>query len=167
MSEVTIWAAFGAGIASFISPCCLPLYPSYLSYITGVSVTDLKSEHPGKQVRMRTMSHTLFFILGFSVVYYTLGYSTNKFAEFFSEYQTLIRQLSAVLIILMGLILVGLIQPGMLMKERKLPIKLRNQAIWPPLYSESGSLPAGHHAQVRYWQASCCWPHRSPEHGLN
>ena len=112
MSEVTIWAAFGAGIASFISPCCLPLYPSYLSYITGVSVTDLKSEHPGKQVRMRTMSHTLFFILGFSVVYYTLGYSTNKFAEFFSEYQTLIRQLSAVLIILMGLILVGLIQPG-------------------------------------------------------
>lgn len=125
MSEVTIWAAFGAGIASFISPCCLPLYPSYLSYITGVSVTDLKSEHPGKQVRMRTMSHTLFFILGFSVVYYTLGYSTNKFAEFFSEYQTLIRQLSAVLIILMGLILVGLIQPAMLMKERKLPIKLK------------------------------------------
>ncbi|GGD70352.1 cytochrome c biogenesis CcdA family protein [Paenibacillus nasutitermitis] len=124
MSEVTIWAAFGAGIASFISPCCLPLYPSYLSYITGVSVSDLRSERPGKQVRIRTMSHTLFFILGFSVVYYTLGYGTNAFADLFSEYQTLIRQLSAVLIILMGLILVGIIQPKVLMKERKMNIKL-------------------------------------------
>lgn len=126
MTEVTVWAAFGAGIASFISPCCLPLYPSYLSYISGVSVSDLKSENPGKEVRMRTMSHTLFFILGFSIVYYTLGYGTNAFAETFSEYQGLIRQLSAVLIIAMGLFLMGLIQPKLLMKERKLPIKLKS-----------------------------------------
>ena len=124
MSDVNVIIAFGAGIASFISPCCLPLYPSYLSYITGVSVTDLKSEKPGKEIRIRTMTHTLFFILGFSVVYYTLGYSTNAFAEFFVDYQDLIRQLSAVLIILMGFVLMGLIQPRMLLKERKLPLKL-------------------------------------------
>ncbi|MCQ6558178.1 cytochrome c biogenesis CcdA family protein [Paenibacillus mendelii] len=124
MSDVNVIIAFGAGIASFISPCCLPLYPSYLSYITGVSVTDLKSEKPGKQIRIRTMTHTLFFILGFSVVYYTLGYGTNAFADLFADYQDLIRQLSAVLIILMGLILIGLIQPWMLLKERKLPLKL-------------------------------------------
>lgn len=125
MSDVTVWAAFGAGIASFISPCCLPLYPSYLSYITGVSVTDLKSEHPGREVRIRTMTHTLFFILGFSVVYYTLGYGTNAFAEQFSKYQDLIRQLSAVLIILMGLILMGLIQPKVLLREMKMPLRLK------------------------------------------
>ncbi|SEN17134.1 cytochrome c biogenesis CcdA family protein [Paenibacillus sp. OV219] len=125
MSDVTVWAAFGAGIASFISPCCLPLYPSYLSYITGVSVSDLKSEHPGREVRMRTMSHTLFFILGFSIVYYTLGYGTNAFAELFSQYQDLIRQLSAVLIILMGFILMGLIQPKILLRELKMPLKLK------------------------------------------
>ncbi|MFD0711031.1 cytochrome c biogenesis CcdA family protein [Paenibacillus sp. GCM10027626] len=124
MTDVNVWIAFGAGIASFISPCCLPLYPSYLSYITGISVTDLKSEKPGKAVRIRTMSHTLFFILGFSVIYYTLGYGTSAFADFFSEYQERIRQLSAVLIILMGLILTGLIQPKLLLKERKLPLKL-------------------------------------------
>ncbi|WP_308639019.1 cytochrome c biogenesis CcdA family protein [Paenibacillus silvisoli] len=123
MSDVTVLAAFGAGIASFISPCCLPLYPSYLSYITGVSVSDLKSDHPGREVRLRTMSHTLFFILGFSVVYYTLGYGTNAFADLFSEYQTLIRQLSAVLIILMGLILMGLIQPKLLLRDMKIPMK--------------------------------------------
>ncbi|QHW30304.1 cytochrome c biogenesis protein CcdA [Paenibacillus rhizovicinus] len=125
MSDVTVWAAFGAGIASFISPCCLPLYPSYLSYITGVSVSDLKSEHPGREVRVRTMTHTLFFILGFSVVYYTLGYGTNAFAEQFSKYQDLIRQLSAVLIILMGLILMGLIQPRVLLREMKMPLRMK------------------------------------------
>ncbi|SFI58371.1 cytochrome c-type biogenesis protein [Paenibacillus sp. UNC496MF] len=125
MADVTVWAAFGAGIASFISPCCLPLYPSYLSYITGVSVTDLKSERPGREVRVRTMSHTLFFILGFSIVYYTLGYGTNAFAEQFSKYQDLIRQLSAVLIILMGFILMGLIQPKVLLREMKMPIRMK------------------------------------------
>ncbi|MBM7564351.1 cytochrome c biogenesis CcdA family protein [Paenibacillus sacheonensis] len=125
MSDVTVWAAFGAGIASFISPCCLPLYPSYLSYITGVSVADLKSEHPGREIRIRTMTHTLFFILGFSIVYYTLGYGTNAFAEQFSKYQDLIRQLSAVLIILMGLILMGLIQPKVLLREMKMPLRLK------------------------------------------
>jgi len=125
MSDVNIWIAFGAGFASFISPCCLPLYPSYLSYITGISVTDLKSEKPGKAVRMRTMSHTLFFVIGFSVIYYTLGYGTSAFADLFNEYQDKIRQLSAVLIIIMGLVLTGIFQPRMLLKERKLPLQMK------------------------------------------
>ncbi|MFB9325357.1 cytochrome c biogenesis CcdA family protein [Paenibacillus aurantiacus] len=125
MSDVNIWMAFGAGFASFISPCCLPLYPSYLSYITGVSVTDLKNDKPGASIRIKTMTHTLFFILGFSIVYYTLGYGTNAFADLFSEYQSLIRQLSAVLIILMGLILTGLIQPRVLLKERKFDMRMK------------------------------------------
>lgn len=71
---------------------------------------------------MRTMMHTLFFILGFCTVYYTLGYGTNVFAEFFSEYAPLIRKLSALLIILMGLFLIGLFQPQLLMKERRFRI---------------------------------------------
>ncbi|MFC4777435.1 cytochrome c biogenesis CcdA family protein [Paenibacillus sp. GCM10023252] len=122
MSNVNIGLAFAAGLASFISPCCLPLYPSYLSYITGISVSDLKENNRTKDVRNRTMSHTLFFILGFSLVYYSLGYSTNVFAEFFSEYQQIIRQLSAILIVLMGLFLLGVFQPQLLMRERKLSV---------------------------------------------
>ncbi|MGU3470426.1 cytochrome c biogenesis CcdA family protein [Paenibacillus sp. D51F] len=126
MSSVNIGLAFAAGIASFVSPCCLPLYPSYLSYITGISVTELKSDNPGREVRRRTMSHTLFFILGFSVVYYTLGYGTNRFAELFADYQDLIRQLSAILIMLMGLFLIGLFQPRALMRDFKMPVKLKS-----------------------------------------
>lgn len=125
MTDVNIGIAFAAGIVSFISPCCLPLYPSYLSYITGVSVSDLKVSDKSADVRWRTMTHTLFFVLGFSVVYYTLGYGTNRFADFFSEYESLIRQLSAILIIVMGLFLLGIFQPQALMKDRKLHLRLK------------------------------------------
>ncbi len=120
MTDTNIWIALGAGFASFISPCCLPLYPSYLSYITGISVSELRDSDKTKGKRLLMMSHTLFFVLGFSTVYYTLGYGTNVFSEFFSEYNGLIRQLSAILIILMGLFLMGVFKPQLLMKERRM-----------------------------------------------
>lgn len=123
MPDVNVWLAFGAGIASFLSPCSLPLYPSYLSYITGLSVQQLKNEQNKREIRLRTLSHTLAFILGFSVVFYTLGLGAGLFGEFFYEYKDLIRMLSAVLIIVMGLMLIGLFQPQFLMKDRKMNIK--------------------------------------------
>lgn len=123
MSDLNVWLALGAGFASFISPCVLPLYPSYLSYITGISVSDLKGGGQPREMRLKMMSHTLFFLLGFSLLFYTLGYGVNAFADFFRDYQMLIRQVSALLIILMGLFLAGIIQPEFLMKERKLQFK--------------------------------------------
>lgn len=125
MSDINIWVAFGAGIASFISPCCLPLYPSYLSYITGMSVQTLKTEQNKREVRFRTMTHTLAFILGFSVVFYTLGFGAGLFGEFFNDNRGLIRQLSAILIMVMGLFLLGIFQPQFLLKERKLNFKFK------------------------------------------
>ncbi|QAY68406.1 cytochrome c biogenesis CcdA family protein [Paenibacillus protaetiae] len=122
MDHINVGLALGAGFASFISPCCLPLYPSYLSYITGISVTDIRSSRHTREMRVRTMSHTLFFILGFCTVYYTLGYGTNVFAEFFAQYADLIRMLSAILIVLMGLFLLGIFKPQLLMKERRFSI---------------------------------------------
>jgi len=124
MADLNVGIAFAAGFASFISPCCLPLYPSYLSYITGISVSQIKTD-TSRQVRMRTMSHTLFFILGFSAVFFALGYGTNAFADMFREYQDLIRQISAILIVLMGLFLLGVFQPQLLMKERKFNVSTR------------------------------------------
>ncbi|GIP15277.1 cytochrome C biogenesis protein CcdA [Paenibacillus montaniterrae] len=119
MNEVTLWIAFAAGIASFISPCCLPLYPSYLSYITGISVSELTSSEVQGKNRWLMLSHTLFFILGFSTVYYALAYGANAFSELFQEYSGLVRRLSAILIILMGLFLLGIFQPRLLMKEAR------------------------------------------------
>ncbi|MFC5532552.1 cytochrome c biogenesis CcdA family protein [Cohnella yongneupensis] len=122
MSDVNVGISFAAGLASFISPCCLPLYPAYLSYITGVSVTQIKTD-TSTSMRMRTMSNTLFFMLGFSLVFFAVGYGTNAFATAFRDNQDMIRQLSAIFIVLMGLFLIGLFQPQLLMKERKMNMK--------------------------------------------
>lgn len=122
MDQVNIWIALFAGFASFISPCCLPLYPSYLSYITGISVQRLKEERSKKEIRMATTTHTLFFILGFSIIFYSLGFGVGMVADWFNEYRNLIRQLSAILIFVMGLFLIGVFQPQWLMRERKLQI---------------------------------------------
>jgi len=120
LSEINLWIALGAGFASFISPCCLPLYPSYLSYITGISVAELKNEQINKRKTFLLLSHTFFFMLGFSIVYYTLVYGVNAFSDFFHEYDKLIRQLSALLIIVMGLFLIGIFQPKLFMKDTRI-----------------------------------------------
>jgi len=121
--EVNVWIAFWAGLASFISPCCLPLYPSYLSYITGISVSQLKSQENAKAIRFRTLSHSFFFVLGFSIVFFALGAGAGVLANVFTDYKDLIRQLAAILIMLMGLFLLGIFQPKFMMRERKLQIK--------------------------------------------
>jgi len=122
---MSVWIAFWAGLASFISPCCLPLYPSYISFITGVSVNRLKTEQNTREVRMRVLSHTFFFVLGFSVVFYALSYGASLVGDLFVDYKDLIRQISAILILVMGLFLVGLFQPQFLMKERKFQFKFK------------------------------------------
>lgn len=123
MTQVNIWIALWAGFASFISPCCLPLYPSYLSYITGISVQRLKEDRSKKEVRIATTVHTLFFILGFSIIFYSLGFGVGLVADWFNDYRDIIRQLSAILIFVMGLFLLGVFQPQWLMRERKLQVK--------------------------------------------
>lgn len=122
MTEVNIGIAFLAGLASFISPCCLPLYPSYLSYITGVGVSELK-EMDTRSLRFRTLSHSVVFAAGFSVVFYTLGFGAGAFGDFFKQYQSLISKLSAVLIVAIGLFLIGVFRPQFLMKERKFNLR--------------------------------------------
>lgn len=113
--DLTVWLVFGAGFLSFISPCCLPLYPSYLSYVTGVSVKELKE---GKGLFQRqALLHTFFFILGFSIIFFALGLSASLLGDLFSGNQQLIRQLGAILVIVMGLVMLGFLQPKFLMKE--------------------------------------------------
>lgn len=122
LADLNVGIALAAGLASFVAPCSLPLYPAYLSYITGVSVNEMKTDTSGA-MRIRTLTHTLFFVLGFSAVFFALGYGSNAFATVFRDYQDQIRQISAILIVLMGLFLLGIFQPQALMRERKLNMK--------------------------------------------
>ncbi|MFH5184879.1 cytochrome c biogenesis CcdA family protein [Paenibacillus sp. TAB 01] len=123
--EVNSWIALWAGIASFISPCCLPLYPSYLSYITGISVSQLKSGEADNGVRTRTILHTLCFIVGFSIIFYSLGWGAGLVSNLFIDYKDLLRQIAAILIFVMGLFLLGIFQPNWLMRERKFQWRLK------------------------------------------
>ena len=72
-TDITLWVAFYAGVLSFFSPCVLPLIPSYLTYISGLSFGQLSEAHPGAKVRMTIIAHSLVFIAGFSLVFISLG----------------------------------------------------------------------------------------------
>lgn len=123
MPDINIFIAAGAGLLSFISPCTLPLYPAFLSYVTGVSVGDLKDK---KGIHsLQAMLQTLFFIIGFSIIFIALGLSTTFIGQFFSMYRGIIRQIGAILIVFFGLVVVGLIQPQFMMVEKRVSFKRR------------------------------------------
>jgi cytochrome c-type biogenesis protein len=117
MTEATYPLAFIAGVLSFLSPCVLPLVPSYVSFITGVSFEDLTSD--GKRVRFLTVTNSLVFIAGFSVVFITLGAFSSLLGNWFFMFQDVIRTVGGVLVILFGLFIAEFIKVGFLMKEKK------------------------------------------------
>jgi cytochrome c-type biogenesis protein len=122
MESFSIWVAFGAGILSFVSPCNLPLYPAYLSYITGTSVRELQEKKRSFKNRTNMIFHTLFFILGFSIIFYVLGFSFTWMGQFFKDFQDVIRMLGSVLIIAMGLMIIGVFKPKVLIQEKRIQI---------------------------------------------
>ncbi|KAA0547836.1 cytochrome c biogenesis protein CcdA [Bacillus sp. BGMRC 2118] len=123
MTDINLFLAFGAGFLSFISPCCLPLYPAFLSYITGMSVSDLKSDNA--MLRRKSFLHTLFFLIGFSVIFIAIGYSATFIGSFFADYNNLIRQIGAILIVFLGLVIIGVFTPKFMMKDHRVNVKNR------------------------------------------
>ncbi|SDK25760.1 cytochrome c biogenesis CcdA family protein [Lacicoccus qingdaonensis] len=120
-SEVTFLLAFGAGVLSFVSPCVLPVFPAFVSYITGMSYNEVENQ----KFNARAIFHTLFFLIGFSLIYIALGFGTSFFGGVFIEYGNLIRQVGAILIIVFGLIITGVLKFNFLMKDRKVSFKNR------------------------------------------
>ena len=112
--NVAYLGAFTAGILTFLSPCILPLIPSFIAYIAGVSYSDLKDNQ--RDIRIRTVSHTLFFIAGFSVIFILLGLTATAIGKALFAYQKYIRIGGGALIILFGLTLTGTLKIGFLEK---------------------------------------------------
>ena len=111
--------AFLAGLASFLSPCVLPLIPSYLSYITGLSVKELSGSDLPRSSFQKVGAHAFFFILGFSCVFMILGASASALGRLFAQHQKIFRQIGGVLVIFMGAYLAGFLKVGFFSKERK------------------------------------------------
>ncbi len=117
--EINFLLAFWGGIISFFSPCVLPLYPSYLSYITGISLDQLKNNLNERELKKRVILHTLFFIFGISLIFLALGFGATLLGELFFIYSGVIRKIGGILIIIMGLFVMDIIKWKWLLQERR------------------------------------------------
>jgi cytochrome c-type biogenesis protein len=120
--EVTYIGAFVAGLLSFLSPCVLPLIPSYIMYITGISYADLLAEHPSHIIRQKTILHSLCFICGFTVVFVLLGASATYIGSFMHEHAVMIRKVGGVLLVLLGIHVTGVLHLKFLLGEKRVTI---------------------------------------------
>lgn len=105
--ELSILIALGAGLLSFLSPCVLPLVPSYLSFIAGVSFDDFKRSQADPRLWRKVVLNSLLFIMGFSTVFMTLGFSFSLVGQALIQYQEAIRMVAGVLIGFFGLYISG------------------------------------------------------------
>ncbi|WP_078594740.1 cytochrome c biogenesis CcdA family protein [Evansella clarkii] len=126
IANITIWAALAAGVISFISPCTLPLFPAYLSYITGMSVKELETNKNIK-IRSKLLLHSVFFLLGVSMVFFSLGLGMTYFGQWIQGLFTgdtghLIQRFAGIFIVFMGLFVAGVFQLNWLMKERRMQL---------------------------------------------
>ncbi|MCK4738436.1 MAG: sulfite exporter TauE/SafE family protein [Deltaproteobacteria bacterium] len=119
---VTIPTAFIGGLLSFASPCVLPLVPSYISFVTGISFEELTdSEGDLKRIKGVILLNSLMFVLGFSTVFIAvLGASAQLFGSLFFEYQDIIRKFAGVVIVILGVHITGIININILHREKKL-----------------------------------------------
>jgi cytochrome c-type biogenesis protein len=108
--------AFVAGLLSFLSPCVLPLIPSYVGFLTGLTLEEL-------EVRRGTaLLHALWFVAGFSVIFIALGATASALGVLLLRSQVWIGRIGGVVVILFGLYLLGVLRPALLLRERKVQL---------------------------------------------
>jgi len=130
--NVTLLAAFGAGLLSFISPCVLPLIPGYLSYISGMSLDEMRGAgSPGStmtatvavaapaEARRRVVFSSLAFILGFSIVFVSLGASASVIGQFMMARLNVLGKIAGAIIIVFGLHTMGILRIEWLYQEKR------------------------------------------------
>ena len=105
--------AFSAGLLSFLSPCVLPLIPSYVTFITGLSLDNVQG------ARKAALVHGTLFVLGFTLIFLALGAGATVLGQTLLSYRDLISRVGGVVIIVFGLYLMGVLNIGMLSRERR------------------------------------------------
>lgn len=125
-ADITYWIAFTAGVLSFVSPCVLPLIPSYLTYITGLSFSQLQEAHPTAQIRLTVLGHSLCFILGFTAVFVLLGaiagVASSNFEHYLREGLGWVGKIGGGLVFLFGIHMTGLFHFGVLLGDKRVQL---------------------------------------------
>ena len=111
--DATVFAAFAVGFISFVSPCVLPLVPGYLSTISGVSFADIQ-EGRGKA---KVLGPALLFCLAFTAMFVALGMSATGLGQTLNDHRELLREISGVILILMGVLFIGTLFVPLLNRE--------------------------------------------------
>ncbi|MFW6132162.1 MAG: cytochrome c biogenesis CcdA family protein, partial [Candidatus Aminicenantaceae bacterium] len=118
--NVSIFVAFTAGIISFLSPCILPLIPSYLAFITGISLEEMSHHQNLKKVRKTVIINSLLFIAGFSIIFIALGASATFVGKFLSRNIRWFEIGGGAVVILLGMHFAGILKIGFLEREKKI-----------------------------------------------
>jgi cytochrome c-type biogenesis protein len=118
MGGVSLAAAFTAGLASFLSPCVLPLVPGYISLVSGASVDELKTDE-NPRVLGKVLLHSLLFIAGFSTVFISLGASASWLGQILLTRMSLLYRIAGIVIIIFGLHLTGILRIGILYLDKR------------------------------------------------
>ena len=126
MAEPTILIAFSAGLGSFIAPCILPMIPAFLAYISGTTLTEIKNDQKSNfQInKINIVINTIFFVLGFSIVFSTLGVLINSvLSENINQFTDSLNVVAGIIIIIFGVFLILSGKINSLNKEKKFHIK--------------------------------------------
>jgi cytochrome c-type biogenesis protein len=128
MTDVSLPAAFGAGLLSFVSPCVLPLAAPYLCYLAGASVEALVDEGERK-ARRDILITALLFVAGFTTVFVAFGATASAFGSVFRQYSHWLSIAAGVGVIMMGLHFLGIFRIGAMLREARLEIE-RPAGVW-------------------------------------
>jgi cytochrome c-type biogenesis protein len=112
--QLGILIAFSAGLLSFLSPCVLPLVPSYITFITGMTLEDMQ------QTKRETILHAIVFVCGFSLIFLALGAGATVFGQLMLRYRDWISRIGGALIIVFGLYMLGVFNFAFMMKDTRL-----------------------------------------------
>lgn len=124
MEQVSLGVAFVAGLLSFLSPCILPLVPGYISFLSGVSLEELKKEGGvARKVAIKAGLTSIFFVIGFSTVFIALGASASFIGQFLFKYIHILTKVAGVLIVVLGLHLTGILNVSWLNFHRQIKVK--------------------------------------------
>ena len=115
-ASLGVTISFTAGLLSFLSPCVLPLIPSYVSFITGLSLEDVQRS------RRVAVIHSLLFILGFTLIFLALGATATVLGRLLLRHRDWVGRVGGVLVIVLGLYLLGVFNVGVLARERRVHI---------------------------------------------
>jgi len=117
--QVTLLAAFAAGFLSFVSPCVLPLIPGYISFVSGVSVEEMRADAAPATSRLQVFLTSLAFVLGFSIVFVLLGASATAIGKLMFAKLPLLSKIAGGILIVFGLHTMGVFRLAFLENEKR------------------------------------------------